>query len=91
MFDFATKNKICFLYATDVEKYRQERDYYFELEDLPFPLAQNNRELEEVILRFDELQYQRDLQKLFTEVGICESGEASTCVVDYIEHWRKDK
>lgn len=91
MFDFATKGKICFLYATDIDKYKQERDYYFELEDLPFPFATNDAELEEAILSYDEKQYKERLQKLFDDVGLCESGEASKRVVDYIEQWRKDK
>ena len=91
MFDFVTKGKLCFLYATDIDKYKQERDYYFELEDLPFPLATNDAELEKAILSYDEKQYTKDLQKLFENVGLCESGEASKRVVDYIEQWRKDK
>lgn len=87
MFDFVTKGKTCFLYATDIAKYKEERDCYFELEDLPFPLATDNEQMENVILKFDETKYKRDLQKLFGEVGLCESGEASKRVVDYIEEW----
>lgn len=90
MFDFATKGKPCFLYATDVDKYKQERDYYFELEELPFPLAQNNKQLKRAVLEFDEQQYSEKLQKLFDEVGLCESGEASKRVVDYIEQMRRE-
>lgn len=91
MFDFVTKGKICFLYASDIEKYKQERDYYFELEELPFPLAQDNEQMERVILDFNEQEYDEKLQKLFKEVGLCESGEASKQVVDYIEQWRINK
>lgn len=89
MFDFVTNGKPCFLYATDIEKYKKERDYYFQLEDLPFPLAINNEQLEKVILEFNEQEYKKKLQKLFSVVGLCESGEASKRVVDYIEQWRK--
>ena len=90
MFDFATTRKPCFLYATDVEKYREERDYYFELEDLPFPLAENNEKLEENILNFDEEVYQKKLNELFEQVGLCETGHASEKVADYIEQWMKE-
>lgn len=91
MFDFATKKKICFLYATDVDKYKEERDVYFKLEELPFPVAANNDELGDVIRNFDEEKYRKELDELFEEVGLCESGNASGKVADYIEHWRKDK
>mgnify|MGYP003303169782 CR=1 FL=1 len=90
MFDFVTTGKPCFLYATDVEKYREERDYYFELEDLPFPLAENNEQLEENILNFDEELYQKKLKELFEQVGLCETGHASEKVADYIEQWMKE-
>lgn len=89
MFDFVTTGKTCFLYATDVEAYREERDYYFDLDELPFPLAQNNDEMEENILNFDEEKYQKELNQLFEKVGLCESGNASGQVVDYIENWVK--
>lgn len=90
MFDFVTTGKPCFLYATDVEKYREERDYYFELEDLPFPLAENNEQLEKNILNFDEEIYQKKLNELFEQVGLCETGHASEKVADYIEQWMKE-
>ena len=91
MFDFVTTGKKCFLYATDVEEYRKERDYYFDLNELPFPLAENNDEMEYNILNFDEIEYKKGLEKLFKQVGLCESGIASGQVVDYIENWIKGK
>lgn len=91
MFDFVTKGKPCFLYATDTVQYKESRGYYYALEDLPFPLATNNEELEKVILEFNEQEYKERLEKLFKEVGLCESGEASKQVVDYIERLRKDR
>lgn len=90
MFDFVTTGKTVFLYATDVEQYRKERDYYFELEELPFPLAQNNEQLEKNILEFDENEYRINVKKLFEKVGLCESGEASQKAADYIENWIED-
>lgn len=87
MFDFATTKKPCFLYATDIERYNAERGNYFELDELPFPLAENNKQLEEVISFFDQEAYIRELDKLFSEVGLNETGHASEKVADYIEEW----
>ena len=87
MFDLATTKKPCFLYATDIERYNAERGNYFELDELPFPLAENNKQLEEVISFFDQEAYIRELDKLFSEVGLNETGHASEKVADYIEEW----
>ena len=90
MFDFITVPKPCFLYATDAEAYKNSRDFYFSLESLPFPLAHDNEELEQVILRFDGDQYEKDVRSLFERVGLCETGQARRKVVEWIgEHTRK--
>lgn len=90
MFDFVTTGKPCFLYATDVEEYRNDRDYYFDIRELPFPLAENNKQLEQNILSFNEEIYRKKLNRLFEEVGLCETGHASEAVVDYIEEWMRE-
>ena len=72
------------MYATDVDKYRDERDFYFDIHELPFPLAENNQEMEQNILHFDEVKYAQDLQALFQEVGLCDTGNASKQVVEWI-------
>lgn len=87
MFDFATTGKPCFLYATDVDEYKKEVDYYFDISKLPFPLAENNEEIEKNIMEFDEAVYNNKLEELFDQVGLCETGCASQKVVDYIEKW----
>ena len=90
MFDFVTNRKKCFLFATDVDEYKNERDYYFELDDLPFPLATNSKEMQNNILDFDEKKYQRDLDKLFKQVGLFETGKASEVVADYVINWMEN-
>lgn len=84
MFDFVTTGKTCFLYADDIDKYKKERDCYFELEDLPFPLARNNDELNSIIELYDQEKYSVDLKALFKQVGLSESGCASDQVADFI-------
>ena len=86
-FDFAVMDKICFLYATDIDKYKKEQGCYFELNDLPFPLAQDDSQLEKNILQFDEKQYREKVNKLFEETGLCDNGDASSKVADFIEQW----
>lgn len=87
VFDFAVQGKICFLYATDIDKYKKEQGWYFELGDLPFPLAQDDSQLEKNILLFDENRYREEVNKLFHETGLCENGDASSKTADFIEQW----
>lgn len=82
--DFVTGGKTCFLYATDVKKYKDERDMYFDMYKLPFPLAENNDELEYNILNFNEENYRIKLNQLFEQVGLCDNGNASKQVVKWI-------
>lgn len=84
MFDFVTKKAPCFMYATDVNRYRDERDFYFDVHELPFPLAESNEEMERNILQFDEKKYAHDLDELFAQVGLCDRGNACRQVVDWI-------
>lgn len=84
MFDFVTKKSPCFMYATDINKYKSERDFYFDIHELPFPLAENNHELQENILRFDEEKYERKLQELFKKVGLHDTGNAGRQVAEWI-------
>ncbi len=89
MFDFSLKGKPCFLYATDVGRYRRERGCYFEFEGLPFPLAQSDGQLEGNILSFDEKKYREGLERLFASLGYGENGNSSELAADYIEQWIK--
>ena len=85
--DYVTKDKICFLYAADVEEYHEERDYYFDIRSLPFPLAENNEQMQKNISEFDYERYLENLHRLFDEVGLCETGHASETAAEYILNW----
>ena len=85
MFDFVTTGKPCFMYASDAAQYKEEHDFYFNIYELPFPLAENNDEMEDRILKFDETVYEDNLQKLFHQVGLCENGAACKQVVEWIQ------
>lgn len=84
MFDFVTKKAPCFMFATDAQRYKAERDFYFNLRDLPFPLAENEEELENNILGFQEDKYLEDLERLFAKVGLCEDGNAGKQATEWI-------
>ncbi|MDR2596556.1 MAG: CDP-glycerol glycerophosphotransferase family protein [Treponema sp.] len=84
MYECALMNKPVFLYISDYEQYKKERDFYFDLFLLPFPCAMNSVELLEKMLHFDTKIYLRALEEFFQKVGILRDGTASEKVVDRI-------
>lgn len=85
MFDALEAGKRVLLYASDMEQYLKEREFYFDLRELPFLLAENNDELEEIITsRFDEAVYAKKTAAFRERLGFCNSANSSKKVVSYI-------
>lgn len=88
LWDFSLMGRPCFIYATDINAYRGERDFYTPITEWPFPLAQNNDELENAIRSFDREQYDSDVKRHHADLGNCETGTATaqTCarIAEYI-------
>jgi len=86
-YDYILTKRPLFLYAPDMEKYDQERGFYYPLESTPFSIATDNDALEENILSFDEPVYRRDCDVFLEEKGCAEDGYASSRIVDRIVEW----
>lgn len=84
MFDFSLTGRPCFQFAVDIDAYRNDRNFYFPLDELPFPLATDNEALEAEIAAFDEAQYRERLDVFFAEVGLCTDGHAAQRCADWI-------
>lgn len=85
MFDAAFCDKICILYAADLENYlNNERNLYFSISDLPFPLARTNDDLMEIIRQFETKDYHFKLTEFMKTIGSCENGTACESICKYI-------
>lgn len=82
--DYSVLRKPAFVYACDIEEYSQDRSTYFDIRALPFPLAENNEQLNEQVLHFDEGAYLNDLTAFHEELDLLEDGHASQRVADLI-------
>ncbi len=85
MFDFMNTGKPCFLYVNDLEAYRGDRNFYFDLDKLPFARAENNDQLEAVITGFAEEAQRQRTQAFYQEFGIKEDGNAAKRAADWLE------
>ncbi len=77
MFDYALQEKPCIQFAPDLEAYRQERNFYFSLDVLPFPLAQNSEELCRIIEAYDFETQNTRWAHFRQQNSFCEDGMAS--------------
>lgn len=85
MFDYMNTGRPCFLYVNDVGAYKDDRNFYFDLERLPYPRAEDNDELERAILQFDEGGQEEAIRRFEKEFGMAESGKAAKAAADYLE------
>lgn len=70
LIDFGFTLKPSFRFALDVEEYSKDRNFYFDFDSYPFPLAQSNAELIRLILSFNQNQYENDIKEFFKKIGI---------------------
>ena len=77
MFDYALQEKPCIQFALDIASYQKERNFYFPLDDLPFPLARSNEELAQVIASYDPAVQSERWNRFRRDNGFCEDGLAS--------------
>ncbi len=84
MFDYALTGKPCVQFALDVEEYTRERNFYFPLTGLPFPMARSNEELETLILRYDQAQWSGRWERFKADNGFREDGHASERCAEWI-------
>ena len=73
-----------FIYAEDIKHYTGERNFYRDFRSLPFDLAENNDELVNSIMQFNEEKYLLKMNKFLDDLGLFEKGNASEVIVDLI-------
>lgn len=85
IWDYSFMGRPCFLYATDLTEYDLTQGFYTDIHTWPFALSQNNQELIENILNFDDHLYQQKLLDHHKDFGSYETGTASSQVLEYIK------
>ena len=92
MFDYALTGKPIVQFATDIEAYTKDRDFYFPLDQLPFPLARSNEELETILTDLQPLWTSPDWAEFARENKFCEDGQASVrCAALILQQIKADQ
>lgn len=80
MFDYMFTNRPCIIYASDIATY--DRGFYLSIRDLPFPIAENNKELKDILTSKKQCNYDSFPEK----IGSCETGNASKQIYEYLKN-----
>ena len=91
MFDYLITGKPAFLYVNDFADYKNDRNFYFDIEKLPFARAEDNDSLEAAILGFDECVQEEKRLGFIKEFGINETGHSAERCADVIEQIRRQR
>lgn len=84
MWDFSFTGNPCFIFATDIDEYILKRGFYMEPSRWPFPIATNNAELINNILKYDADKYHSEVNKHHLESGSYENGCACKVATEII-------
>ena len=84
MFDFMLTRRPVFVYAPDMEEYERTQGFYYPMSETPFPIAQDERALQDTILGFDDVKYCAGVEAFLKDKGCVEDGHATERVVDLI-------
>jgi CDP-glycerol glycerophosphotransferase len=83
IFDAALRRIPCFVYATDFEQYKnEERGVYYEMDELPFPYAKNNDEMEQNVNAFDMEGYLKKWDAFAVRMGLNETGHSAKDIAE---------
>lgn len=82
--DFMITKKPSFLFATDIDKYREDRGFAISLDELPSPLATGNDQLADLIRSFDAEKFEREADAFMARTRVHETGHASRSAVEWI-------
>lgn len=85
IWDFSVSRKPVFLYATDINKYKNERGLYYNMEKLPFKIATSNNQLINNIRLFNKEKYRKNLDEYQISNMSYEKGNSCETIYKYIQ------
>ena len=85
VFDFSLTKRPCFLYTPDLYDYsHNDRHFYFKIDDLPFPYAESQKELFNLIYSFSDSKYREEIDAFLHSIGSFDDGYSCEHIAQYI-------
>ena len=82
--------KPIFIYATDINQYFKERNFYIDFYALPFPIAESADQLYQNITNYNPDCFIPRYQDFLNDIGFINDGHASIRVAKLIDSIKKD-
>ena len=90
MWDFSYTGRPCFVYAPDLKEYQEnDRSFSIPVTQWPYPICQNQKELCQAILAFDQNDYQIKIHKHHEQMGSYDHGNACRVLIDEVNVRRR--
>ncbi len=84
--DYMLTKRPGFLFATDMVEYEtKDREFFYPLDTMPYPLAVDNDQLIDNILNFKDTHFEEDCTAFLEDKGCMDDGLASRRIVDALE------
>ncbi|MDA3075951.1 CDP-glycerol glycerophosphotransferase family protein [Campylobacter sp. JMF_04 NA10] len=88
VFDYFLLNRPVFLFCTDLQDYtKNDRDFYININELPFDLAENNSEMLKNIENFQENVYISQIENFKKKYGFINNGKSCSQLLSWIEKY----
>ena len=85
IWDASFSKKPCFLYIYDLEEYLKSWGFFTEPSQWPFPKATNIDDFCNLILNYDENEYNRKIKEYHDDLGLYENGTACEQIYEYMK------
>lgn len=86
IFDFGLTKRCGFILAKDIKSYSKERNFMIQWSDVPFPIAESDEELVNIIENFDSNFYEKKLYQFYHNYcGMYPTGQAAQAVASRID------
>ena len=84
--DYMLTKRPGFLFATDMDEYeKKDREFFYPLDTMPYPLALDNGQLIDNILSFKDDHFEEECKAFLEDKGCIDDGLSSKRIVDVIE------
>lgn len=91
MWDYIVTGNPCFVYAEDLNEYMNEdRSFFIPIEEWPYPLCRNMKELYDAIENFDREIYEKNIKVHREKFGSYDRGVACEQLVNKLEQYIKN-
>lgn len=85
MFEAMMIDKKVLLYTKDIEEYKSERGFYFDIENLPFPIAKDSNQFYKMLgCSVSSSDYKEGYKNFIDKIGLIENGDASKKVSEEV-------